>query len=114
MVNKVILVGNTGKAADIRTINQNNESVKVATLSLATSEKYRDRNGEQKENTEWHNIVAWRGNAEAIEKLGLKPGTLLYVEGSLHTRKWQDQSGMDRYTTEVIVDNFRVLSKKEA
>lgn len=114
MVNKVILIGNLGKDAEVRTLNMNNEAVKTASFPLATSEKYRDRNGNLQENTEWHNIVAWRGNAEAVEKLGLKKGAMLYIEGSLHTRKYTDQNGNDRYTTEVVVDTFRILDKKEA
>lgn len=112
MVNKVILIGNIGKEPEIRTLN--NEGVKTAAFPLATSEKYRDKNGELQEQTEWHNIVAWRGTAETIEKLQLRKGATLYVEGSLHTRNWTDQAGVKRYTTEVVVDTFRLLDKKEA
>lgn len=112
-MNKVILIGNLGKDAEIRTLNQNNESVKVATFPMATSEKYRGKDGSLQENTEWHNIVAWRGVAERIEKLALKKGACIAVEGSLHTRKWSDQAGVERYTTEVVIDNFELLDKKE-
>lgn len=114
MINKVILLGNTGKDAVVRTNNMNGESVKVASFPLATSEKYRDKSGNLQEKTEWHNIVAWRGNAEVVEKLQLKKGATIYVEGSLHTRKWTDEAGVERYTTEVVVDTLRLLDKKDS
>jgi len=108
-VNKVILVGNLGKDPEIR---YTNASIPVASFSLATTEYYKDKNGNRQEITEWHNIVAWRNLAELSEKF-LKKGRQLYVEGKLRTRSWDDKDGNKRYTTEVIADNFVLLGKKE-
>ena len=114
-LNKVMLIGNVGNDPEIRYLDSNPQSpqgnTKVASFRLATTERYRDRNGETRENTEWHNIVAWRGNADVIERF-VKKGTQLYIEGRLRTRNWTDQSGNKRYTTEVIVDNFQLLGKR--
>lgn len=114
-LNKVMLIGNVGKDPEVRYLDQNPQNpaaaAKVATFPLATSERYRDRNGEQRENTEWHNIVAWRGNADVIERF-VKKGTQLYIEGRLRTRNWTDQTGNKRYTTEVIVDTLQLLGKR--
>jgi single-strand DNA-binding protein len=104
-INKCILVGNVGKEPEIRTLNNGN---KVATFSLATSETWRDKNsGERKEKTEWHNIVIFNENLVKVAEQYVKKGTKIYVEGQLQTRKWQDQSGSDRYTTEIVLQNFR-------
>jgi len=108
-VNKVILVGNLGKDPEIR---YTNGSVPVASFSLATTEYYKDKNGNRQEITEWHNIVAWRNLAELAEKY-LKKGKQVYVEGKIRTRNWDDKDGNKRYTTEVIADNFVLLGKKE-
>lgn len=104
-VNKVILVGNIGRDPDIRTMQNGN---RVANLSLATSERWRDRSsGEQRERTEWHRVVVFDERLiDVIEKY-VKKGSKLFVEGQLQTRKWQDQSGQDRYTTEVVLQRFR-------
>ena len=114
-LNKVMLIGNVGKDPEVRYLDQNPQNpanaAKVATFPLATSERYTDRAGNRQENTEWHNIVAWRGNADVIERF-VKKGTQLYIEGRLRTRNWTDQSGNKRYTTEVIVDNFQLLGKR--
>ena len=102
-LNKVMLIGNVGKDPEIRYLDgggQNNPNAKVANFTLATSERYRDRNGNPQERTEWHNIVAWRNSADIAEKY-VKKGTQLYIEGKLRTRDWTDQSGNKRYTTEV-------------
>lgn len=113
-LNKVMLIGNVGKDPEIRYIDQNpagGSNAKVASFPLATSERYRDRNGEQHENTEWHNIVAWRGFADTIEKY-VKKGTQLYIEGHLRTRSWSDQTGNKKYTTEIIVDGIQLLGRR--
>lgn len=108
-VNKIILLGNCGKDAEVRMVGEN----KVATFSLATTEKYKDsKTGEWKENTEWHNIVCWRNTAELAEKY-IKKGTQLFIEGKLRTRSWDDQNGNKRYVTEIVADSIQLLGKKE-
>jgi single-strand DNA-binding protein len=108
-VNKVILVGRLGKDPEVRYTNDN---VPVANFSIATSEYYKDRNGERQESTEWHNIVAWRQLAEISEKY-LRKGKLIYVEGKLRTRSWDDKEGNKRYATEIVADNITMLGKRE-
>ena len=110
-LNKVMLIGNVGRDPEVRYLDGNSGNAKVATFTLATTERYRDRNGETRENTEWHNIVAWRGNADVAERF-IKKGTQLYIEGRIRTRSWDDQSGNKRYTTEIIADNLQLLGKK--
>lgn len=103
-VNKVILVGNLGQDPDIR---QTNDGRKIANLTLATSESWKDRNtGERKERTEWHRVVIFSEGLAKIAEQYLKKGSKVYLEGQLQTRKWQDQSGADRYTTEVVLTGF--------
>ena len=102
-VNKVILIGNLGKDPEIRTMQNGN---KVANMTLATSESWRDKaSGEKKEKTEWHRVVIFGSLAEIAEKY-LKKGSKVYISGALQTRKWQDQSGADKYTTEVVLQGF--------
>ena len=102
-INKVILIGNLGQDPEIR---YTSGGMAIATLSLATSESWRDKQtGEQKERTEWHRVVLV-GKLSEVAGQYLKKGSQVYVEGKLQTRKWQDQSGQDRYTTEVQVDSF--------
>ena len=110
-LNKVMLIGNVGRDPEVRYLDGTSGSAKVATFTLATTERYRDRNGETRENTEWHNIVAWRGNADVAERF-VRKGTQLYIEGRIRTRSWDDQTGNKRYTTEIIVDNLQLLGKK--
>ena len=112
-LNKVMLIGNVGSDPEIRYLDQNsqNGSAKVASFRLATSERFRDRNGESRENTEWHNIVAWRNSADIVERY-VKKGTQLYIEGRIRTRSWTDQSGNKRYTTEINVDNLQLLGRR--
>ena len=114
-LNKVMLIGNVGKDPEVRYLDGNNNpnsgSTKVATFTLATTERYRDRNGELRENTEWHNIVAWRNSADVAEKY-IRKGTQIYIEGKLRTRSWTDQTGNKRYTTEITVDNLQLLGRK--
>jgi len=109
-LNKVILVGNLGKDPEIRHLEG---GVAVANFSLATTESYKDKTGQRIEQTEWHNIVVWRGLAEVAEKY-LKKGTTIYVEGKLRTRSWDDKEGHKRYITEIVGDTFTILSKKES
>jgi len=106
-LNKVMLIGNLGRDPEIRTLES---GVSVATFSIATSETYKDRDGNRQTSTEWHNIVVWRGLAEVAEKY-LKKGSQIYVEGKLKTRSWQDKDGNTRYTTEVVADNFTMLGR---
>lgn len=110
-LNKVMLIGNVGRDPEIRYLEGTTGNTKVATFTLATTERYRDRGGEFRENTEWHNIVAWRNSADVAEKF-IRKGTQLYIEGRLRTRSWTDQTGAKRYTTEVQVDNLQLLGKK--
>jgi len=106
-VNKVILVGHLGKDPEIRHLEGN---VTVANFPLATSEIY-NKDGRRVEQTEWHNIVMWRGLAEVAAKYLFK-GKLVYIEGKLRTRTYEDRGGVRRYTTEVVVDNFTLLGRK--
>ena len=108
-VNKVILVGNLGKDPEVRHLEG---GAAVANFSIATSESYKDKSGQKIEQTEWHNIVVWRGLAEIAEKY-LKKGMTIYIEGKLRTKSWDDKDGHKRYTTEIVGDSFTILSKKE-
>ena len=102
-VNKVILIGNLGKDPEVRTMQNGN---KVANLSLATSESWKDKStGERKEKTEWHRVVIFGSLADIAEKY-LKKGSKVYVSGSLQTRKWQNKEGQDQYSTEVVLQGF--------
>ena len=107
-INKVILVGHLGRDPEVRTIES---GAKVARFTMATTEAYKDKNGERKEITEWHTIICWRGLADVAEKW-LTKGKLVYVEGKLRTRSWED-NGAKRYTTEVYADNFVMLGAKQ-
>ena len=106
-----MLIGNVGKDPEVRYLDGNSGQAKVATFTLATTERYRDRNGEVRENTEWHNIVAWRSTADVVEKY-VKKGTQVYIEGRIRTRSWDDQTGTKRYTTEIMAENLQLLGKK--
>ena len=109
-VNKVILIGNLGKDPEVRHLE--NGAV-VANFSIATSETYKDRNtGQKVENTDWHDIVVWRGLAEIVEKY-VRKGHKVYIEGKLKKRSWQDKEGNTRYTTEVIADELTILSRPD-
>lgn len=107
-VNKVILVGNLGKDPEIRMLES---GTKVATFSMATTEKFKDKaTGEQRAQTDWHNIVMWRNMAELAEKY-LRKGMQIYLEGKLRTRSWQDKDGNNRYTTEVVAESMVMMSR---
>lgn len=103
-VNKVILIGNLGKDPEIRSTQSGKE---IANLTIATSESWKDRStGERKEKTEWHRVAIFNEGLVNIAKNYLRKGAKIYIEGQLQTRKWQDQQGQDRYTTEVVLQNF--------
>jgi single-strand DNA-binding protein len=104
-VNKVILVGNLGVDPEVRRLNSGDP---VVSFRVATSETWRDKNsGERREKTEWHNVVIFNDNLAKVAEQYLKKGMKVYIEGQLQTRKWQDQTGNDRYTTEVVLQKFR-------
>ncbi len=104
-VNKVILIGNLGKDPQVRSLNSGE---KVVNFSLATSDTRRDKTtGERKEKTEWHNIVVFNENIGRVVEQYCKKGSKVYVEGQLQTRKWTDQSGVEKYTTEIVLQRFR-------
>jgi single-strand DNA-binding protein len=104
-VNKVILVGNLGRDPEIRSTN---DGTRIANLNLATSESWRDRNsGERKERTEWHRVVIFNENLVTIAEKYLRKGSKIYVEGALQTRKWTDNAGVEKYSTEVVLQRFR-------
>lgn len=104
-VNKVILVGNLGQDPEVVSMNDGNKIVK---LSVATSERWKDRNsGEQRERTEWHRVVIFNENLGRIAEQYLRKGSSVYLEGQVQTRKWQDQNGQDRYTTEIVLARYR-------
>ena len=108
-LNRALLIGNVGNEPEIRTIGEN---AKVASFRLAVTERYKDRNGELKENTEWVNISAWNKSADIVERF-VKKGSLLYIEGKLATRKWTDKDGNERFTTEIRADGIQLLGKRE-
>ncbi|HWK66979.1 MAG TPA: single-stranded DNA-binding protein [Rhizobiaceae bacterium] len=104
-VNKVILVGNLGADPEVRRLNSGEP---VVNIRVATSETWRDKvSGERKEKTEWHSVVIFNDNLAKVAEQYLKKGMKVYVEGQLQTRKWQDQNGQDRYTTEIVLQKFR-------
>ena len=104
-VNKVILIGNLGADPEVRRLNSGDQ---VVNMRVATTETWRDKqSGERKERTEWHNVVIFNENLGKIAEQYCKKGTKVYLEGQLQTRKWQDQSGQDKYTTEVVLQRFR-------
>lgn len=108
-INKVILIGNLGRDPEMR---YTPNSIAVCSFSVATSETYKDKNsGERITQTEWHNIVLWRGLAETSEKY-LRKGSKVYIEGKLKTRKWDDNQGVTRYSTEIVADVMQMLDKK--
>ncbi len=103
-VNKVILVGNLGDDPEARSLNNGGE---VVNLRVATSEQWKDRDGNRQERTEWHRVVIFNENLGRVAKQYLRKGSKVYLEGQIQTRKWQDQSGQDRYSTEVVLQRFR-------
>ena len=108
-MNKVILIGRVGKTPEIKEIN----GVKCAIFSLATSERYKDRNGNAQEVTEWHNIVVWRATAEYCEKY-VSVGDTLCIEGKIKYRTWETDRGEKRYATDIVADHLQTLGRKQA
>lgn len=108
-VNKVIILGNLGNAPETRYMPNGNA---VTNVSVATSESWKDQNGQQQERVEWHKVVAFNRLAEIMGEY-LRKGSKVYIEGSLRTRKWQDQEGNDRYTTEIVANDMQMLDGKE-
>lgn len=108
-VNKVTLIGNLGANPDVRKMP---DQTTVATISLATTEHWKNKEGAKKENTEWHRIVFYKGLADVVAEY-LTKGSLVYIEGKLRTRKWVDQEGVERYVTEIRGDTLKMLGKKE-
>ncbi|MFY0675028.1 MAG: single-stranded DNA-binding protein [Bacteroidia bacterium] len=109
-LNKVMLIGRLGKDPEIRYINDN---IAVANFPIATSETYKDSNGNRNEKTEWHNIVLWRGLADVAGKY-LKKGSQVYIEGKIQTRSYETQSGEKRYTTDIVGNEMRMLDPKDS
>jgi len=107
-VNRVVLIGNLGKDPDIQFLEGN---IAVAKFSLATTETYKDRNGKLISQTEWHTVVLWRGLAELTQKY-LHKGSLVYIEGHLKTRSWEDKEGNKKFATEIVGDNLIMLDKR--
>ncbi len=108
-LNKVMLIGNLGKAPELRYLPNGDA---VANFSIATTESYKDKNGDKHEKTEWHNITCYRRLGEIAGQY-LKKGSSVYIEGKIQTRKWQDKSGADRYTTEIIADEMKMLGSRD-
>lgn len=108
-VNRVILIGNLGKDPDVQYLEGN---IGVAKFSLATTETYKDRGGKLVSQTEWHTVVLWRGLAELAQKY-LHKGSLVYIEGRLRTRSWEDKEGNKKFATEVVGDNLIMLDKRD-
>lgn len=107
-LNKVMLIGNLGKDPEVRYTTSGQG---VASFSIATTEKFKNKSGDMEERTEWHNVVLW-GKLAEIAKDYLSKGKTVYIEGRLQTRKWQDKDGRDRYTTEIVGDKMQMLSPK--
>jgi single-strand DNA-binding protein len=107
-VNKVILVGHVGQDPEVRYLDNNTP---VCTIRMATSDVYKNKSGERVTNTEWHNVVLWRGLAEIAEKY-VKKGSQIYIEGKLRTRSWDDKDKNKRYTTEIVADIMQLLGKR--
>ncbi len=109
-VNKVILIGNLGRDPELKYLEGN---VARVNFSLATSDSYKDKNGNRVDQTEWHNIVMWRGLAESAEKY-LKKGTQVYIEGILQSRQWNDKEGHKRSTTEIVAESYVILQRRDS
>lgn len=109
MINKVILIGHLGKDPEVRVLES---GTKVAKFTMATNERFRDKNNELQEHTEWHNVILWRYLAENAERY-LKKGSLVFIEGKLTHRQYQDKDGIDRYFTEVVANTMRLLDRRD-
>ena len=115
-LNKVFLIGNVGRDPEVRYLDQGSaqagQSTKVATFTLATTDRYRDRSGELRENTEWHNLVLWRQLADLAERF-IRKGSQIYVEGHIRTRSYNDPQGQKKYMTEIVADNVQLLGRRD-
>lgn len=111
MINKAIIIGHVGQDPEVRYTGNATNGTKVAQLRVATTEKYKDKDGKAQELTEWHSIVCWRGLADVVEKY-VNKGTLVYVEGKIQSRSWEDK-GVKKYATDIIARELQLLSKKE-
>lgn len=107
-LNKVLLIGNVGKDPEVRHLQG---GASVATITLATSERYKDRSGESREITEWHTVIAWRQLADLAENF-IRKGSQIYVEGRIRSRSWDDQNGQKRYVTEIQADSIQLLGRR--
>ncbi len=107
-LNKVLLIGNVGKDPEVKHLDK---GVSVVTIPIATTERFKDKNGELREQTEWHNVVFWRSLAEFVEKY-VKKGSQVFIEGKLRSRSWEDQNGQKRYVTEIVADTIRLLGRR--
>lgn len=112
-VNKAIIIGHVGQNPEVRYIGSANEGAKVATMRVATTEKYKGKDGKVNELTEWHSIVCWRSLADVVEKY-VKKGTQVYIEGKLQTRSWEDNAGAKKYATDIVAQSLQLLGKREA
>lgn len=110
MINKVTLIGHTGGAPDVRRLEN---GTPVANISLATSESWKDDKGELQTQTEWHRLIFWRKQAELLEKLVTEKGVLLYIDGKITYRKYTDKDGHEKQSTDIVVDTFRLMTKKD-
>lgn len=111
MINKAIIIGHVGQDPEVRYTGNATNGTKVAQIRVATTERYKDKDGKVQELTEWHSIVCWRGLADVVEKY-VKKGTLVYVEGKIQSRSWED-NGVKKYATDIIARELQLLSKKE-
>lgn len=107
-LNKAMIIGNVGKDPEVKHLDK---GLAVVTIPVATTERFKDKNGELREQTEWHNVVFWRSLAEFVER-HVRKGSQIFVEGRLRTRSWEDQSGQKKYATEIVADVIRLLGKR--
>lgn len=112
MVNKVIIIGHVGKDPEVRYTGNASNGAKVAQLRVATTERYKDKDGNIHDITEWHSVVLWRQLADIVEKY-VKKGSQVYVEGKLQTRSWDDNAGVKRHVTDIIANTLQILGKKD-
>lgn len=113
MVNKAIIIGHVGQDPEVRYTGDASNGAKVAQLRVATTERYKDRNGNVQELTEWHSIVCWRQLADVVEKY-VKKGTQVYVEGKIQSRSWEDSQGVKKYATDIVAHTLQLLGKKDS
>lgn len=113
MINKAIIIGHVGQDPEVRYTGNATNGTKVAQLRVATSERYKDKDGKVQELTEWHSIVCWRGLADVVEKY-VKKGTLVYIEGKIQSRSWEDSQGVKKYATDIVAHTLQLLGKKDS